>query len=196
MGQTKATMTSARQGLGSFFQALLDFVENRGLTAQVRAQVSPGTQALIDKPPRAMGFIDSQPIDEVEAALATLVSPEVLTECGLACARPLGWSLLQPVLRLAFQFFGQSPEPIFGNLDMFFSLVIRGISFSFERKGKGGTVLARFAGEETPMAAFQVLRGTLLFVFEATSTKGTIDEPVMVETTAAGTTVRYQVHWE
>jgi len=189
-------MTSARQGLGSFFQALLDFVERRGLTAAVRAKVSPETQALMDKPPRALGFIDSKPIDEVEAALATLVSSEVLTECGLACARPLGWSLLQPVLRLAIQFFGQSPEPIFGNLDMFFSLVIRGISFSFERKGKGGAVLARFAGEETPQAAFQVLRGTLFFIFEATSTKGSIDQPEVLETTPAGTTVRYQVRWD
>ena len=188
-------MTSARQGLGSFFQALLDFVESRRLTAPVRAKVSPDTQALMDKPPRALGFIDSKPIDEVEAALATMVSSEVLTECGLACARPLGWSLLQPVLRLAFQFFGQSPEPIFGNLDMFFSLVTRGISFSFEQKGEGGAVLARFAGEQTPQAAFHVLGGTLLFVFEATSTKGTISDPELVETTPGGTTVRYQVRW-
>lgn len=189
-------MTSPRQGLGTFFHALLGFVEGRALLPQVRAKVSPETQALIDHPPRALGFIDSKPIDEVEEALGTLVPPEVLSECGLACARPLGWSLLQPVLRLAIQFLGQSPEPIFGNLDMFFSLVIKGINFSFERREKGGTVLARFAGEAPPAAAFQVRRGTLLFVFEATSTKGSIGEPELVESTPSGTTVRYQVRWD
>ena len=188
-------MTAARRGLGSFFNAMLDFIEGRGLTAQVRAKVSPETQALIDHPPRALGFIDSLPIDEVEAALATLVPQDVLTECGLACARPLGWSLLKPVLRLAIQFFGQSPEPIFGNLDMFFSLVTSGITFSFERKGKGGAVLARFAGEGIPDAAFHVLRGTLLFIFEATSTTGTVGAPEVIETTPAATAVRYQVQW-
>lgn len=189
-------MTAPRQGLGAFFHALLEFVEKRGLLQQVRDGVSPQTRELIDRPPRAMGFIDSTPIDEVEAALAALVPGEALVECGLACARPLGWLLLQPVLRLAFQFFGQSPEPLFGNLDMFFSLVVRGIAFSFERKGKGGAVLARFAGGDLPEASFQVLRGTLFFVFEASGTTGDIGAPQVVESTPAGTTVRYQVSWK
>lgn len=186
-----------RQALGTFFRALIDFVEARGLTAEVRAKVSPPTAAMFDKPPRDLGFISSAPIDEVEAALGTLVGSDVLCECGLACARPLGWSLVQPMLRIAFRMFGQSPEPIFGNLDMFFSLVIRGIAFSFRRKKgeKSGTVVARFTGEVIPEAAFHVLRGTLLFVFEASGTSGTVGPPQVVETTPAATTVQYLVHW-
>ena len=184
-----------RQGLGTFFRALIDFVDERGLRDQVRAKVSPQTQALIEKFPRPMSFLPSKHIDEVETALLELTSPAVCVECGLAVARPLGWSLLQPVLRVAFQFLGQSAEPIFSNLDRFFSLVTRGIEFSWEKGEKGGTVLARFAGPDTPEAAFHVLRGSLTFAFEASGTSGTVSAPEVLESASHETVVRYQVTW-
>ena len=187
--------TAPRQGLGTFFRSLIDFVEEKGLREQVRGLVSPQTQALIDKYPRPMSFLPSTPIDEVESALLKLTSADVCVECGLAVARPLGWSLLQPVLRIAFQFLGQSAEPIFSNLDRFFSLVTRGISFSWDREGKGGTVLARFDGPDTPEAAFHVLRGSLLFAFEASGTTGTVTAPEVVESTPFEAVVRYRVSW-
>src|SRR5919204_6364253 len=108
-----------RQGLGSFFRALMDFVDERGLRERVRAGVSAGTRAVIDDPPRALRFIPSAPIDEIETVLQKLVGNDALAECGMACARPLGWTMLRPVIRLAFMTFGQSPEPIFANLDRF-----------------------------------------------------------------------------
>jgi hypothetical protein len=184
-----------RQGLGTFFRSLIDFVEEKGLLGQVREKVSAPTRALIDKFPRPMSFLPSRPIDEVETALLELTSADVCVECGLAVARPLGWSLLQPVLRIAFQFLGQSPEPIFANLDRFFSLVTRGIEFSWEPAGKGGTVLARFEGPETPVAAFHVLRGSLTFAFEASGTEGTVSAPEVVESTPHEAVVRYRVSW-
>src|SRR5258708_12051658 len=123
-------MQAPRQGLGSFFRALTDFLDERGLREQVRAAVSPATRELIDQPPRPLSFIPSRPIDELETALQNIAGAQACVDCGVACARPLGWSLLQPVLRMVFQLFGQSPEPVFANLDRFFSLLTRGISFS------------------------------------------------------------------
>lgn len=185
-----------RQGLGTFFRALMDFVDERGLRDQVRGLVSEQTRAVVDAPPRALSFIPSTPIDEVESALQKLIGDEALVECGLACARPLGWSLLQPVIRMAFMMFGQSPEPIFGNLDRFFSMVTRGITFSWTQQGKGGTVSARFEGEGTPEAAFHVLRGTLLFVYELSGTVGEVGPPEVLESSSAGVIVRYDVRWK
>ena len=185
-----------RQGLGSFFRALMDFVDKRGLREQVRAEVSPATRATIDEPPAALSFIPSAPIDEIESVLQRVAGNDALAECGIACARPLGWSVLQPVIRMAFTLFGQSPEPIFSNLDRFFALVTRGIVFSWQPDERGGTVLARFAGEGTPEAAFHVLRGTLIFVFEVSGTVGEVGPPQMVESTPAGVTVRYAVRWK
>jgi hypothetical protein len=185
-----------RQGLGQFFRALVEFLDRRGLRGRVRAAVSEETRKLIDHPPRAFGFIPSKPIDEVEAALQSIAGNDALVECGLACARPLGWSLLQPILKMAFTLFGRSPEPVFSNLDRFFAMVTRGISFSWQSTEKGGTVLARFSGEATPEAAFHVLRGTLLFAYEACGTSGEVGPPATVESSVAGTTVRYDVRWK
>jgi hypothetical protein len=190
-------MTDApRQGLGSFFRALVDFVDQRGLREQVRAAVSEETRKAIDQPPRALSFLPSGPIDEIEATLQKLAGDEALVECGIACARPLGWSVLQPVIRMAFMMFGQSPEPIFGNLDRFFSIVTRGITFSWEAAEKGGAVTARFAGEGTPEAAFHVLRGTLLFVYELSGRVGEVGPPQVLKSTPGGVTVRYDVRWK
>src|SRR6267378_1475082 len=111
-----------RQGLGSFFRALMDFVDDRGLREQVRAAVPPATRATIDTPPRSLSFVASTPIDDIETALQKIAGDETLVECGIAFARPLGWTMLQPVIRMAFMLFGQSPEPIFSNLDRFFSM--------------------------------------------------------------------------
>jgi len=185
-----------RQGLGSFFRALMDFVDDRGLREQVRAAVSPATRATIDAPPRSLSFVASTPIDDIETALQKIAGDEALVECVIACARPLGWSMLQPVIRMAFMLFGQSPEPIFSNLDRFFSMVTRGISFSWESGEKGGRILTRFDGEGTPDAAFHVLRGTLIFVYEVSGTVGEVGMPEVVESTPAGVTVRYDVRWQ
>jgi hypothetical protein len=184
-----------RQGLGTFFRALMDFVDARGLHQRVHEAVSPATREVIDNPPRPLAFIPSRPIDEIEAALQRLAGTEAAVECGLACSRSLAWSLIQPVLRLVFQLFGQSAEPIFANLDKFFSLVTKGITFSWERQGDGGAVVARFDGPNTPEAALHVLRGTLLFVFEVTGTRGEVAVPEIVVSTEEGATVRYRVAW-
>ncbi|SRR5260221_13648162 len=188
-------MASPREGLGAFFRALLDFLDDRHLRPQIYAAVSPETQALMDRSPRPLSFLPSRPIDEIEDALQKLAGPEVCVACGLACARPLGWTLLQPVLRFVFQLLGQSPEPVFANLDRFFSLVTRGIAFDWAPDGKGGTVTARFNGPDLPEAPLHVLRGSLQFAFEVTSTTGTVSAYETVEATPAGTTVRYRVEW-
>ena len=139
-----------RQGLGSFFRALMDFVDQRGLRQQVRAGVSDTTRATIDDPPRVLSFIPSTPIDDIESVLQKLVGDDGLAECGIACARPLGWTMLQPIIRMAFMVFGQSPEPIFANLDRFFSI-------GYAQRGRAGKTTVREPDQEY-RAPLQALR--------------------------------------
>ncbi|HEX4382456.1 MAG TPA: hypothetical protein VH083_05895 [Myxococcales bacterium] len=185
-----------RQGVGTFFRALLAFIDAKGLRDKVREAVSPETQKQIDDPPRPLAFIASTPIDEMETALHGLTDDATLVECGLACARPLGWSLLAPVLRVAFTLFGHSPSPVLANLNRFFSLVTRGISFEWtETEGKSGIVTATFQGSGTPDAAYHVLRGSLLFTFEACGIVGQVGVPQVQESTPSAAIVRYEVKW-
>src|SRR5256885_17157778 len=182
-----------RQGLGSFFRALMEFVDERGLREQVRAGVSAATRATIDDPPRMLSFIPSTAIDDIESVLQELVGDNGLAECGMACGRPLGWTMLQPIIRMAFMVFGQSPEPIFANLDRFFSMVTRGITFSWQPGDKCGAVLTRFDGEGTPEAACPTLRARRLFANALPGRAGEAGMPQAVGWSPAGGTGRCDV---
>lgn len=54
---------------------------------------------------------------------------------------------------------------------------------------------ARFEGADVPEAAFHVLRGTLLFAFEVSGTRGEVEPHVVVESQPSVTVVRYRVGW-
>jgi hypothetical protein len=104
--------------------------------------------------------------------------------------------LVQPVVRIAFLLLGQSPASIFENLDRFFALVTRGITFSYAAAApRSGAVLAHFDGPDTPEAAFHVLQGALEFIFEMCGISGAVGSVEVVESSAAGASVRYQVQW-
>src|SRR4051812_15075962 len=108
-----------RQGLGNFFRLLLDYLDDEHLRARVRERVSPETQRLFDSPPRALSFMPSTAIDELETALGEIAGTEALVDCGLQTARALGGTLVLPAIRAAFYLFGESPASIFANLDRF-----------------------------------------------------------------------------
>ena len=191
-------MTSDRQALGAFFRTLLDFTREKGLFEKVSDRVSEETRARMLKPPSPLSWLESRPIDEVETALGELAGRGVLVEFGALSARAFGGSMIQPVIRAAFLLFGETPAAAFANLDNFFTLATRGISFRWRPvTEKTGVVEARFAGTDTPPAAFHVLQGSLQFVFEISGAKGgEIDTAEVVSDSPAGTSVvRYTVRW-
>lgn len=191
-------MTAARQGLGAFFRTLLDFVKEKGLLERVTSKVSVATREKILKPPSPLSWMDSAPIDEVQTALGEIGGRELLVEFGALSARAFGGSMIQPVIRAAFLLFGETPAAAFANLDNFFTLATRGISFRWRQvTAKEGVVEARFAGADTPQAAFHVLQGSLRFVFEISGAKdGEVDPAELVTDPAPDVAVaRYRVRW-
>lgn len=190
-------MRSPREGLGALLRSLLQFVQEKGLEEQVRAGVSEATRKLMDDPPRPLSWIPSASIDEIETVLGALAGKDVLVEFGGRSAREFGGSMIQPVIRAAFLMFGESPASVFANLDRFFTLATRGISFRWtESSPSDGAVEARFEGTDKPVAAWHVLRGSLGFVFEISQAAGEVDPPEVIETTDAATVVRYRVRWK
>ena len=185
-----------RQGIGTFFRNIVDFIAERGCKTEVLERVSPETRALWDKPPGWLSWVPSVHIDELEAAFLEIAGRDLTVELGRVCSQNLGTTVVRPVLRMAFLLLGQSPSAVFENLDKFFVLVTRGISFSYaEESSNSGVVTARFDGPGTPEAAYHVLQGSLQFIFELCGVSGEVGPAEVLESTPGGASVRYRVRW-
>lgn len=88
----------------------------------------------------------------------------------------------------------QAPPSIFSNLDRFFTLTTRGIAFtSRPLDQKTWVIKATLAGSDVPAAALHVLRGSLQYVFELTSSRGQVGGAEIRRQTAGSTLVAFQV---
>ena len=193
---TPGKSDAPRQGIGTFFRNIIDFIGERGRKAEVLERVSPQTRALWDKPPGWFSWVPSVHIDELETAFLAVAGREATVELGRICSQNLGTTVVRPVLRMAFLLLGQTPASVFENLDRFFALVTRGITFSYTAESPtSGAVVARFDGPGTPEAAYHVLQGSLQFIFELCGISGEVSAAEVVESTLAGASVRYRVQW-
>jgi len=185
-----------RQGIGTFFRNIVDFIYERGWKDEVLERVSGQTRALCEKPPGWFSWVPSIHIDELEAAFLAVAGREATVELGRVCSQNLGTTVVRPVLRMAFLLLGQTPAVVFENLDRFFALVTRGITFSYTADSpRSGVVVARFDGPDTPEAAYHVLQGCLQFIFELRGVSGEAGPAQVSESTAAGASVHYRVRW-
>ena len=99
---TPRASDAPRQGLGTFFRNILDFIYERGHKAEVLERVSPRTRQLCDKPPGWFSWVPSVHIDELEAAFLTVAGRDMTVELGRVCSQNLGTTVVRPVLRIAF----------------------------------------------------------------------------------------------
>ncbi len=193
---TARASEAPRQGIGTFFRNIVDFIDERGRKAQVLERVSSQTRALCEKPPGWFSWVPSVHIDELEAAFLAVAGREATVELGRVCSQNLGTTVVRPVLRMAFLLLGQTPAVVFENLDRFFALVTRGITFSYMADSpRAGVVVARFDGPDTPEAAYHVLQGSLQFIFELCGVSGEVGPADVSESTPAGASVHYRVRW-
>jgi len=185
-----------REYLGAPVRITLDLIAKRGLTGRIREKASPQVARVIDKPPWPLAWVDSRVLDELEALLLELAGRDACVELGLLAGRNLGGGMIAPVLRMAMVLFGRSPGTVFGNLDRFYSMVMRGVSFSYEpTSATSGVVVARAQGPGVPAAMFDVTRGNLSYVFELCGVSGTVEPPKVVRHDETGAEVRLAVRW-
>jgi hypothetical protein len=101
------------------------------------------------------------------------------------------------VIKLAAILFGSTPESIFSNLDHFFSIVIRGFSFRYERGGpRDGRVFVTIQGGPVHAAVFQQIRGNLHVTYEVCGAKGTVGDPEVLRSDASGAEIALPVRWD
>jgi hypothetical protein len=187
---------NGRGYLASAFRITLDFLQQRGCTAQVKQKVSAATKQLMEKPPFLFAWMPAAPMDELEAAISTVAGREACVELGLIAGRKLGGSVVQPVLKMATVLFGNTPATVFQNLERFYSMVLKGMSFEYVPTGpREGTVHVRVAGTGIPAALFDVTRGNLTYVFELCGVQGTVAAPEEIRNGDSGAEARYAVRW-
>jgi hypothetical protein len=182
--------------IGVAVRQAIDFIDARGLTAKVRADASPAAIAQIDKPPAMLAWQDAAVLDELETLLEKHGGRNACVDLGLHAARKLGAGLVAPVLKFALQLFGNSPATLLANLDRFYSMVTKGLSYGYEAVGeKQGIVILTADGPSIPRAFFDVCRGNLAYMLELTGATGTVDAPKIRSTSDRGTVVEYAVRW-
>jgi hypothetical protein len=187
---------TGRGYIGSAFRAAVEFVQQRGLGASIRERVSPETARLMEKPPFAFAWMPARPLDELQDALGALGGRQACVDLGVAAGRNLGGSVIAPVLRMATSLFGNTPATVFQNLERFYSMVLRGMTFEYQALGdREGLVTARALGSGVPTALFDVTRGNLAFVFELCGSSGRVSEPEDVRIDAQKGEARYRVSW-
>jgi len=191
-----ASPDAARGYLGSAFRASVDFLHQRGCAAQVAERVSDATLELIARPPFPFVWIPALHMDELHSALCAVAGREACVDLGVTGARKLSGSVFAPVLRMATALFGNTPVTLFQNLERFYTLVLRGMSFEYEILGpRSGLVLAQAGGAHVPLALFDVTRGNLAYLFELCGASGTVSEPQDVRCGSRKGEARYQVEW-
>jgi hypothetical protein len=185
-----------RTYLGSALRITVAFLRERGCLALVRQKVSPATAALIDKPPFPFAWIPAAAMDELESALLAIAGQQACADLGSTAARKLGGSVIAPVLRMASALFGNTPATLLGNLDRFYPMVLKGMSFKYEALGdREGLVRASAGGPDVPAALFHVTRGNLLFIFELCGVSGTVGAPEDIRCDARMGEAVYRVRW-
>lgn len=176
--------------IATVLKVMISFLEKRALLASVKERVKPPTRQLIEKPPLLpFSVIEHEPIDDIFDAVAKLPrGDELLAEIGQAVAHHLSGSVLAPVVQMALSLFGATPPSIFGNLERFYSIPVRGMSFAWESTGeRTGVVTARAVA---PVSIWHVTRGNLREAFALCGVDGDVAAP---EPIADG--ARYRVRW-
>jgi hypothetical protein len=191
-----AVSDGGRGYIGYAFRVAVDFIHQRGWTAEVKQKVPADTAELIAKPPFPFAWMQAAHMDELQSALADVAGRQACVDLGLAEAHKLSGSVIAPVLRMATSLFGNTPETLFGNLERFYTMFLRGMRFEYEALGpRQGLVHAQVDGPCVPAALFDVTRGNLAYVFQLCGANGSVGEPEDVRCGSRKGEAHYRVRW-
>lgn len=185
-----------RACLGAVYRVTNDFLVERGLDGEVKAQLAPAERRMLEKLPFPFAWQDGAALEEIEKILYAR-SPQLPADLGFAAAKILSGGVVAPVFRMALRLFGQTMDSIFGNLDRFYSIVVQGFAFRYEPSGeKQGKVFATISRGPAHPSLFQQLKGNLLMMYAIVGATGTVDEPVVLRSDDSGADISLAVRWQ
>ncbi|HUJ27083.1 MAG TPA: hypothetical protein VLW85_13750 [Myxococcales bacterium] len=186
----------SRAALGAVYRVTSDFLNERGLMADMKASLSQPSRAVLDKLPFAFSWQPYAALEEIETRLYAK-SPQLSADLGFYAAKFLSGSVVAPVFKMALSLFGRTPDAIYGNLDRFFSMVVRGFNFRYEGGGeKQGRVVVSIEGGPVHPSLFQQIKGNLAMMYGICDADGTVDEPQVIRSDGEGAEIALGVHWK
>ena len=195
MNTTVATPRE-RGYLGSAFRLTLNMIDEKGWRAAIRAEAPPETARMMDDLPGALSWIAAARLEDLEELVARHGGREAAVELGILAGRNLGGSIIKPVIKLALTLFGATPDSLYANLDRLYSMVTRGLHFSWrEGQRKSGIIEAQFDGPGIRASLFDVTRGNLKYIFEACSASGDVEQPQILRHDDRGALVQFNARW-
>lgn len=188
------TVKYKREVLAATFRAAVEHIERQNVLDHVRARVPEVTALLIEKPPMRFRFISSEHIDQLYEAYKEKTNRQGLVDLGVAIARGTSLSAAGPVVKMAVALFGANPASLFGNLDRFYSVATKGITFVWKQTGeREGIIDTHFEPGPPPTASATVLEGNLFYAYEVLGTEtGVIEPHVALEN---GHLIRVRARW-
>jgi hypothetical protein len=189
-------MSENRAVIGTVYRITAEFLDERGLTTEVKEKLSAASRKVLEKPPFPFAWQDYTALEEIEQILYAK-SPQLAADLGFAAAKLLSGSMIAPVLKAATSLFGATPDSFFNNLDRFFAMVVRGFSFTYESQGqKRGRVVAKISGGRPHPSLFQQLKGNLAILYPIAGATGVVDEPVLLGSDESGAEIALGVRWD
>lgn len=156
-----------REVIAAVFRAAIDYIGRKKRLEVVKLRVPEATALVIEKPPMPLRFMSAEHIDQLYIAYGEHATRRELVDLGRHLSRATGTGAAAPVLKMALSLFGATPLSVFSNMDRFFSLATRGISFAWEQTGeRSGHIDTVFAPGAPPPASATVLEGNLAYAFE------------------------------
>ncbi len=195
-GYDRRMNQNSRGCLGAVYRITNDFLAQRGLLDEVKAKLSPESRRVLEKLPFPFAWQPGAPLEEIEQVLYAK-SPALPYDLGFAAAKFLSGNVVAPVFKMALSLFGQTMETIFGNLDRFYSMVVRGFNFRYEPSGaKQGTIFVKISGGPAHPSLFLQLKGNLHMMYGLVGVTGTIEDPAVLRSDDTGADISLAVRWE
>jgi hypothetical protein len=170
--------TGPREVTATVLRGVIEELRDRGIYDEVRARVPLPVGQAMDKPGVMMlTWHRATVTDAIFETAAALRGREAVRAMGFSMmtGRGIG-SLLRPLLDMWLKVSNSGPEALFSRLDAASTVLMRGTTFGWIRRGDGaGTVT--FACEDfAPDANWAFWEGVLQYAFVLTHVEGNIGQ--------------------
>jgi hypothetical protein len=174
------------EGSGLLVRTYRSAIEELGLTAAVRARLSPACAQLLDEPPLPMAWVPGEWFSELLLALESVTGRAGCRRLGYLGARTGAGGVLAPLVRTSVVSFGATPATFLGRMGTLSTVLVRGITFAFTPDGpRAGTLTLRYP-VPVSAAVFASWEGACGFVLEVSGCNGEVSEAQLAEGARTG----------